>query len=173
VIDEGALIGGRERREIMIVDYDLSWPERFESERVRLSGALGPLARAIEHVGSTAVPGLAAKPIIDVLVMVGDPEEESLLAPIEAVGYELRVRERAHRMFRTRGRDVHVHLYGADDQEVQRMLGFRDRLRASSRDRSEYERLKRELARRSWPDMNAYADAKGPLIESILTRAEG
>jgi GrpB-like predicted nucleotidyltransferase (UPF0157 family) len=172
VIDEGALIGGRERREIEIVDYDPSWPVRFEHERARLTGALGPLAMAIEHVGSTAVLGLAAKPIIDVLVIVGDPEEESLLAPIEAVGYELRVREQAHRMFRTRGRDVHVHLYGADDQEAQRMLGFRDRLRASPRDRSEYERLKRELARRGWPDMNAYADAKGPLIETILARAE-
>ena len=173
MIDEGSLIGGRERREIVIVDYEPSWVQRFESERERLAGALGPLALRIEHVGSTAVPGLAAKPIVDLLVVVADPEDDSLLAPIEAVGYELRVREPAHRMFRTRERDVHVHLWAAHDPEVGRLLRFRDRLRTSLQDRDAYAELKRELARWSWPDMNAYADAKGPLIESILSRSEG
>lgn len=173
MIDEGALIGGREPREIVIVDYDPSWPKRFERERERLASALGPLALTIEHVGSTAVPGLAAKPIVDLLITVKDPEDESLGAPIEAAGYELRVREPAHRMFRTPERDVHVHLWAAEDPEVCRLLRFRDRLRASPQDRAAYAGLKRTLARRSWPDMNAYADAKGPLIESILSRAEG
>lgn len=173
MIDEGSLIGGRERREIMIVDYDPGWAERFEREREHLAGALGPRALTIEHVGSTAVPGLAAKPIVDLLVTVADPEDESLVAPIEAAGYELRVREPAHRMFRTPERDVHVHLWAADDVEVDRLLRFRDRLRVSPQDRAAYAELKRELARRSWPDMNAYADAKGPMIESILSRAEG
>jgi GrpB-like predicted nucleotidyltransferase (UPF0157 family) len=173
VIDEGSLIGGREHREIVIVDYDPSWPERFERQRERLAGALGPLALAIEHVGSTAVPGLVAKPIVDLLITITDPEEESLIEPIEVAGYELRVREPAHRMFRTPERDVHVHLWAAHDPEVDRLLRFRDRLRASPRDRAAYTELKRELARQSWPDMNAYAEAKGPLIESILARAEG
>ncbi len=173
MIDEGSLIGGREHREIVIVDYDPSWPVRFELEQERLASALGPLALAIEHVGSTAVPGLAAKAIVDLLITVSDPGEESLRGPLEAAGYELRVREPAHRMFRTPERDVHVHLWAAHDPEVERLLRFRDRLRASPADRVAYEQLKRELARRRWPDMNAYADAKGPLIESILSRAEG
>jgi GrpB-like predicted nucleotidyltransferase (UPF0157 family) len=173
VIDEESLIGGRERREIVIAEYDPRWPDRFEHERERLARALGPLALTIEHVGSTAVPGLAAKPIVDLLVTVVDPEDESLVAPVEVAGYELRVREPGHRMFRTPERDVHVHLWARNDAEVYRLLRFRDRLRASPQDRAAYAELKRELARRSWPDMNAYADAKGPLIESILSRAEG
>jgi GrpB-like predicted nucleotidyltransferase (UPF0157 family) len=173
VIDERSLVGGRERREIVIVDYQEGWPERFERERERLGRALGPLALTIEHIGSTAVPGLAAKPIVDLLVTVSDPEDASLIAPIEAAGYELRVREPGHRMFRTPERDVHVHLWAADDPEVDRLLRFRDRLRSSPQDRAAYAELKRALAGRSWPDMNAYADAKGPLIESILSRAEG
>ena len=173
MIDEESLIGGRERREITIVDHDWSWPERYEREHTRLANALGPLALIIEHVGSTAVPGLAAKPIVDLLVTVSDPQDDSVLALIEAAGYELRVREPEHRMFRTPERDVHVHLWAAGDPEVDRLLRFRDRLRASPQDRAAYEQLKRELARRSWRDMNAYADAKGPLIESILSRAEG
>jgi GrpB-like predicted nucleotidyltransferase (UPF0157 family) len=171
VIDDEALIGGRERREIVISDYDPAWPERFESERERIATALGEQALLIEHVGSTAVPGLAAKPIVDVLVAVADPEDESLAAPLEAAGYELRVREPAHRMFRTPARDVHLHLWAATDPEIERTLRFRDRLRADPTDRVIYERLKRELAARSWSDMNEYADAKDPLIREILSRA--
>jgi GrpB-like predicted nucleotidyltransferase (UPF0157 family) len=172
MIDEQALIGGRERREITIVDYDPRWPGAYEHERARIAKALGPLALAIEHVGSTSVPGLAAKPILDVLVTVADPDgEKALRAPLERAGYELRVREPGHRMFRTPARDVHVHIRAAGDVEVQRLLRFRERLRADARDRAAYEQLKRELAAREWADMNAYADAKGPLIESILARA--
>ncbi len=171
MIDDAALIGGRERRAIEIVAPDPAWPERFAAERARISEALGDRAISIEHVGSTAVPGLAAKPIVDVLVTVADAEDDALDAPLVAAGYELRVREAGHRMFRTPARDVHVHVWTAADPEVERMLRFRDRLRASARDRAAYERLKRELAERAWEDMNAYADAKGPLIEQILARA--
>ncbi len=167
------LIGGREPRPVVIVDYDADWPARFERERQRIGRALGPRALRVEHIGSTAVPGLAAKPIVDVLVAVSDPEDEAaIVAPLESAGYELRVREPGHRMLRTPQRDVHVHVWGAADPEVDRHLRFRDRLRLAPEDRRAYERLKRELARRQWPDMNAYADAKGPLIEAILARAE-
>ncbi len=168
MIDESALLGGRERREIAIADPDPRWPARFERERARIGDALGDRALAIEHVGSTAVPGLAAKPIVDILVAVAEPDDARLQAALEASGYELRVREPGHRMFRTPARDVHVHVWAEGDPEVGRTLRFRDRLRASPEDRERYERLKRELAGREWRDMNEYADAKGPLIEEIL-----
>jgi GrpB-like predicted nucleotidyltransferase (UPF0157 family) len=170
-LDE-VLIGGREKREVVIVEYDESWPVRFESERARVRLALGARAVRIEHIGSTAVPGLAAKPIIDLLVTVGDPEDETVTVPaLTAVGYELRVREPGHRMFRTARRDVHVHVWADTDAEVTRYLCFRDKLRRSAEDRRAYEQLKRELARRDWSDMNHYAAAKGSLIEDILSRA--
>jgi GrpB-like predicted nucleotidyltransferase (UPF0157 family)/GNAT superfamily N-acetyltransferase len=166
------LIGGRERREIVIAEYDEAWPERFGAERERIAQALGSTALRIEHVGSTAVPGLAAKPIIDVLVAVSDVGDEPSYGPaLERAGYELRVREPEHRMFRTPARDVHVHVWRDGDPELDRTVAFRDRLRESPDDLLEYERLKRSLAEREWSDMNHYADAKGSLIDAILVRA--
>jgi GrpB-like predicted nucleotidyltransferase (UPF0157 family) len=170
-LDE-VLIGGREQRPITIVDYDPHWPARFQHAQDLVRGALGTTALSIEHVGSTAVPGLAAKPIIDLLVTVKDPEDECAFGPaLESVGYRLRVREPGHRMFRTAEGDVHVHLLRDSDPEVTRMVIFRDRLRRSPEDRRTYEQLKRHLAQREWSDMNEYADAKGELIEAILARA--
>jgi len=161
------LIGGRERREIVIAPYDPAWPERFEVERERIAAALGPRALRIEHIGSTSVPGLAAKPIVDVLVEVASLDGVDL----EPAGYVLRVREDGHRMFRTPELDVHVHVWPSGRADIASQLAFRDRLRASPEDRAAYESLKRELAAREWPDMNHYADAKGPLIREILARA--
>jgi GrpB-like predicted nucleotidyltransferase (UPF0157 family) len=168
-----ALIGGRERREIVIADYDPAWPDRFDRERGRVVGALGAAALRIEHIGSTAVPGLAAKPIVDLLVTVEDPDDEAgIVRAMESAGYELRVREPGHRMFRTPARDVHIHLWSDGSPEVERYLSFRDQLRRSPDDRVAYERLKRALATRAWADMNEYAHSKGPLIEAILAKAE-
>lgn len=168
------LVGGRERRRIVIIDYDPAWPARFELERDRVRRALGPVALRIEHIGSTAVPGLGAKPIVDLLVVVEDPDDDAtLVPPMEAAGYELRVREPAHRMFRTPERDVHVHFWRNGTPDVERQLRFRDRLRESAEDRRAYEQLKRELASREWADMNHYADAKGELIDAILAGAPG
>jgi GrpB-like predicted nucleotidyltransferase (UPF0157 family) len=169
---DAVLIGGREPGIVRLVDYDLGWPARFDSERARISAALGPLARRIEHIGSTAVPGLAAKPIIDVLVEVDDPEAEPLYAPqLESAGYLLRVREPRHRMFRTPARDVHVHIWPAGSTETLDYLLLRDRLRTHAGDRRLYEGAKRALADRHWPDMNYYAEAKGAVIEEIKARA--
>jgi GrpB-like predicted nucleotidyltransferase (UPF0157 family) len=169
---DAILVGGRERRPIVIADYDPAWPARFLVERDRVAGALGVVALRIEHVGSTSVPGLAAKPIIDMLAVVAEVEDEQAFAPaLEAAGYVLRVREPSHRMFRTPALDVHVHLLSASDPEIERMIRFRDRLRVSADDRCAYELLKRELSKREWAEMNDYADAKGPLIEQILGRA--
>lgn len=176
---ETRLIGGAEKREIKIEDYDPEWPKKFETHAGRIADALGRAALRIEHVGSTAVPGLAAKPVIDVLVVVPNSADESAYLPqLEAAGYVLRVREpdwHEHRMFRTPERDAHVHVYSAGCAEIERALTFRDRLRRHRGDRSRYERTKRELASKEWPDMNAYAEAKTEVIESILTasRAAG
>lgn len=168
------LIGGREQREVVIADYDPRWPQRFALERERIERALGAVALRIEHIGSTSVPGLAAKPIVDVLVAVDGADAEPAFGPaLERAGYELRVREPGHRMYRTPQRDVQVHVWNDDDPEIARYLAFRDRLRESLADRGEYERLKRSLAQREWSDINHYARAKGPLIEAILARAGG
>lgn len=170
------LIGGVEKREIKLVDYDPDWPQKFERHAKIIADALGGSALRVEHIGSTSVPGLAAKPIIDILVVVPDSADESAyLSQMEAAGYVLRVREpdwHEHRMFRTPGRDVHVHVYSAGCPEIQRNLTFRDRLCRNPDDRSRYERTKRELAAKEWPDMDAYADAKTEVIESIIDAAQ-
>lgn len=166
------LIGGVEKREIVIYDYDPRWPEIFEAHATLIREALGKTALAIEHIGSTAVPGLAAKPIVDILLAVADSADESAYLPkMEGAAYVLRVREpefHEHRMFRTPARDVHVHVFSHGCLEIHRLLDFRDRLRASSRYRTLYEEIKRSLAARDWQDMNAYAAAKTEIVEQIL-----
>lgn len=169
---ETVLIGGAEKREIEIADYDPEWPKKFDTHARLIAVALGRAALRIEHVGSTSVPNLAAKPVIDILVVVHDSADEPAYLPrLEEAGYVLRVREpgwHEHRMFRTPERDVHVHVYSAGCTEVERTLAFRERLRRNAGDRRRYEQTRRELAAREWPDMNAYADAKTEVIESIL-----
>ncbi len=126
----------------------------------------------IEHIGSTSVPGLAAKPIIDILVTVDDiTAEEDYLDALLAAGFELRVREPGHRLVRTPARDVHVHLFERDDPAVPEYLLFRDHLRSDPDDRALYERTKRALIARQWDDMNDYADAKTDVIVAIKARA--
>ncbi len=163
------LIGGREPRPVLLVDYDPTWPVRFAAERARIAAAL-PQASAIEHIGSTSVPGLAAKPVIDMLVVVADIATPEVQVALEGAGYELRVRQPGHRMFRTPARDVHVHLW-TDPADIARHFEFRDWLRTHDDDRDRYEAVKRELATREWADMNDYADAKSPVIAAISARA--
>ena len=105
--------------------------------------------------------------------MANADDESTLVPAMTSAGYQLRVREAGHRMFRTPGRHAHIHVWGDSDPEVARYLRFRDRLRTSAEDRRSYEQLKRELSARERPDMNHYADAKGVLIEQILARAAG
>jgi len=172
-VREEALIGGRETRPIVIVEHDPAWARRFEQLRPPLLAALADVAARVDHIGSTAVPGLAAKPIVDVQVAVADPDREELFLPaLEQLGYVLRVREPGHRMLRTPQLDVHVHVWRAGGEDERRHLLFRDWLRRSADDRARYEALKRRLAAREWEDMNAYADAKAPVIGEISARAE-
>src|SRR5262245_12426630 len=159
-----AFIGGIEKRDIVIADYDPLWPEKFQKHAEIIRRALGTKAFAIEHVGSTSVPGLAAKPIIDIAVVLDDSgDEESYLPALQAAGYVLRVREpnwHQHRMLRTPELDVHVHVFSSGCVEVTRQLAFRDHLGRNAEDRLLYESVKRKLAKEDWPDMNAYARAK-------------
>ena len=170
-----SLIGGVEKRKIVIADYDPLWPEIFQKHAAIIAQALGKKAITIEHVGSTAVPGLAAKPIIDIDVLVEDSSnEEAYLPPLLAAGYVLRVREpdwHEHRMLRTPELDVHMHIFSLGCVESTRHLAFRDHLRSHPTDRLRYEAVKRKLSKEDWPDMNDYARAKSEVVEEITTRA--
>ena len=171
---DAVLIGGLRPRTVELAEYDSEWPQRYAVERARIASTLGEIARRIDHIGSTAVPGLAAKPIVDIQVCVDDPDNEDVYRhALEAVGYELRVREPGHRMFRTPEGDVQVHIWVAGGNDELRHLQFRDWLRSHPEDRDLYEQTKRGLADREWRDVNFYARAKGPTIEAILARARG
>lgn len=169
------LIGGIEKRPIEIVDYDPTWPRIFNAHAQIIAGALGDAALRIEHIGSTSVPGLAAKPIVDMLVVVQDSGDEvGYLPALEAAGYLLRVREpnlHEHRMLRTPEKDVHIHVFSHGSPEIDRYLTFRQRLRHNADDRKLYGQTKRTLAARPWPSMDDYADAKTDAIERIIATA--
>jgi GrpB-like predicted nucleotidyltransferase (UPF0157 family) len=169
------LIGGIEKQAIVIADYNPAWPERFRRKAEKIRAALGDAALSVEHVGSTSVPGLAAKPKVDILLVVEDSgDEASYLPAMEEAGYVLRVREPdfdEHRMFRTLEKDVHVHVFSPGSPEIGRLLMLRDHLRKDEGDRELYAQTKRELASRDWPRTEHYADAKTEVVEGILARA--
>ncbi len=166
------IVGGPERLEVELHDYDERWPGLYLDHRRRIRDALAAVDVEIEHIGSTSVPGLAAKPIIDIVVAVDDiTAEEDYLDALLAAGYELRVREPRHRLVRTPARDVHVHLYERNDPAVEEYLLLRDRLRSDPDDRALYESTKRTLLNTRWDDMNDYADAKTDVILAIKARA--
>lgn len=165
-------MGGVEKRSLVLADPDPAWADEFAEHARRIRAALGTTAVEVEHIGSTSVPGLAAKPIVDVLVTVPDvTAEEDYLDPLVDAGYELRVREPGHRLVRTPERDVHVHVLRVGDPAAEDYLLLRDRLRTDEADRDLYERTKRALLEREWADMNAYADAKTEVVEAIKARA--
>jgi GrpB-like predicted nucleotidyltransferase (UPF0157 family) len=172
----GRILGAERADPIDVVDYDPAWPALFEEMRVRLAAALGPLAKRIDHVGSTAVPGLAAKPIVDIQVSVPDiDDEDAYRGPIESCGFALRYREPGHRYFRPppglpRSWQVHVCTVGSEWERNH--LLFRDYLRAHPAAASRYAAVKREVAAQHRADRIAYTDAKGPLINEMLERAE-
>ncbi len=171
-VRELPLIGGIEERAIVVVPYRQEWPATFQMHRERIAAALGADALSIDHIGSTAVPGLDAKPIVDMLVTVEDSAAEDTYAPaMERCGYVLRVREpehEEHRMFRTPELDVHVHVLSEGSPEIERYLRFRDALLAAPFLRARYQELKRSLAVQESQDMNAYARAKSKFVEAII-----
>lgn len=163
-------------RRILIADYDPQWPELFAREADRIRAALGRRALQIEHVGSTSVPGLVAKPVIDVLLVVTDSGDEDAYAPaLKSAGYLLRIRENnwyEHRMFNGPDTEINLHVLSSGCPEIDRMLVFRDWLRAGSPDRDLYARAKLALAQKEWKSVQDYADAKTVVIEEIIARAQ-
>lgn len=165
------LIGGREPSHVVLAEYNEAWPRTFEEHRARILEALEGVARRVEHIGSTAVPGLAAKPIVDIMVTIDDPDDDAkYIKNLVDGGYVLRVREPGHRMFRTPEKSVHVHIWRWGSDEETQHLAFRDHLRSNDSDRRAYEALKRTLAG-EWRDVNYYAEAKGPFIQRVLRTA--
>ncbi|MBP7807182.1 GrpB family protein [Candidatus Saccharibacteria bacterium] len=173
MIDDFELIGGPEHRKIEVVPYDEEWPSIFEQQKQRIRDALNSKAFRIDHVGSTSIPNMSAKPIIDIQVSVDNPDnEQTFLKPLEKAGYMLRVREKGHRMFRTPELDVHIHICKTGSDWERRHLLFRDWLRTDKDDHNAYRQLKETLAEQDWETMNHYADAKSDLIQEITKHAE-
>lgn len=176
---DAVTIGARQplNDRIRLVAYDRRWPSLFALAAGKVRSALAGRALSIEHVGSTAVFGLAAKPIIDMLLVVEDSADEtSYVPPLEAEGFILRTREPGwfqHRflVLRSGGMVWHLHVFSEGCEEIERMLAFRDWLRTHADDRQRYEDAKRELAARVWKHLQNYADAKTGIVREILTRA--
>jgi GrpB-like predicted nucleotidyltransferase (UPF0157 family) len=155
--------------------YDDSWPRLYAVEAERVVDVLGSRVLLLEHVGSTAVPGMPAKPIVDMLLVVaGSSAESDYVPPMEGAGYVLRIREPdwyEHRLFKGPGADINLHVFSAGCVEIERMLRFRDHLRSNPSDHDLYARTKRALAARRWNYVQEYADAKTEVVEAIIARA--
>jgi GrpB-like predicted nucleotidyltransferase (UPF0157 family) len=162
-------------RPITISPYDPGWPVRYRREEDRIRFALGERALAVEHVGSTAVPGLAAKDRVDIDLIVADPADEDAYVPaLTAVGYTLRTREPhwyEHRCLWTDDHDVTLHVFGPDCDEHLRHLIFRDWLRAHPDDRDRYAAHKHDVAAEHPLSMAHYVAGKAGVIVDILRRA--
>ena len=186
----GGATGRRERREldaadsalgmgeaVTVVRYDPAWPDLYERERALIARALGDPAVAIEHVGSTAVPGLGAKPIIDILIAVLDLSDgERCMRPLEELGYEYRgeagIAGRLYfRKFSGGKRSHQIHMVEQESDFWQRHILFRDFLREQPQEAQDYYDVKVRLAERFGTDRLGYNEAKTEFIESALARA--
>lgn len=160
---------------IRLAEPDPQWAVQYAQQEQRIRSALGARVVQIEHAGSTSVPGLAAKPVIDIVLVVNDSAAEADYIPdLEAAGYEFQVREPEwyeHRFLSDRDPAVQIHVFSVGCPEVERMLLFRDRLRSRPDDRELYQRTKRDLAARPWAYVQDYADAKSAVVEDIIARA--
>jgi GrpB-like predicted nucleotidyltransferase (UPF0157 family) len=160
---------------IVLVEYNPEWPEQFAREAQRIRNALGEHALQVEHIGSTSVPGLVAKPIIDILLVVADSaDEQSYFPDLEGAGYVLRIREpdwHEHRLFKGPDVNINLHVFSEGSSEVERHLLFRDWLRENQEDRELYAEAKRGLAGQKWHYVQNYADAKSAVVEAIIERA--
>ncbi len=169
-----ATVGDLERHDdtVALAEYDPAWPDLYLREAERIRTALGTSALAVHHVGSTSVPGLPAKPVIDIVLTVSDSADEAAYVPaLKEAGYVLRIREPDwydHRLLEGPDTDVNLHVFSEGCPETDAMLAFRDRLRADDAERDRYARAKRELADRRWRYVQDYADAKSDVVRGIL-----
>lgn len=157
---------------LALAEYDPGWAQRFEDHRARIAAALDRRAIRIEHIGSTSVPGLAAKPVVDIVVEGVPHDDPAVREALENGGYELAVDEPGHRMYKTPSRSAHVHFW-SDASAAQEQIAFRDWLRSHPEDRALYEHVKRELTEREWETRDHYADAKSAVVDTIMRRARG
>ena len=160
---------------IHLAEYDPAWPSLYEREATRIQSIVGDQVLRLEHVGSTSIPGLAAKPVIDIVLAVPDSAHEAAyVSPLVSAGYVLRIREPGwfeHRVLNGPDTKVNLHVFSDGCPEIERMLAFRDRLRTHDDERRRYEEVKRDLAARHWTYVQHYADAKGEVVEAIIARA--
>jgi rfaE bifunctional protein nucleotidyltransferase chain/domain len=179
IAEQYATQSGWKRLPVQVADYDTRWPQMFEEERRRILKAIGPHVVAVEHVGSTSVPSLAAKPIIDIMAGVRSLSDAPLcVTPLHLIGFEyvpkaeLLTPER--RFFRKGERGAgthHLHMVEHGGKFWQEHLLFRDYLRAHTEAAREYERLKRELAARHGAQRNSYTDGKREFVASVVEKA--
>jgi GrpB-like predicted nucleotidyltransferase (UPF0157 family) len=162
-------------RPIRLAPYNREWPAWYEREAARIRTALGDRVRLLEHAGSTSVPGLSAKPVIDIVLAVADSgDEEAYVPDMVAAGYQLTIREPdwfEHRLFKGPDTNINLHTFTEGSPEIRRMLAFRDRLRSHPEELAAYEAAKQDLASRTWAFVQDYADAKGTVVEGIIARA--
>ena len=157
---------------IILHEYDPNWEKTFMQEKERIEKALQGKNIIVEHVGSTSVPGLCAKPIIDILLLVDDSADEAgYVKPLQDCGYTLRIREPewyAHRMLKREKPEVNLHVFSTGCEEAERMTAFRDRLKTNEKDRLMYADTKKRLAAQDWKYVQEYADAKSEVIQKIF-----
>jgi GrpB-like predicted nucleotidyltransferase (UPF0157 family) len=164
---------------VVVVDYDPQWPSQYEEEKDRILGAIGDVAVAIEHIGSTAVPGLGAKPIIDIMVAVSRlADAERCIDPLQEIGYEYVpeyndvIPERRYFHKGPPGaRTYHLHMVELTSGFWERHLLFRDFLRTHPKEARRYHELKKELAAKFGSDRDGYTEAKTSFIESVIAKS--
>jgi len=170
-VDEMPRLEGR----IEVAEYDPAWPAQFECEAATIRSALGEQVLELEHVGSTSVPGLAAKPILDIDLTLRDSTCESEYVPaLEAAGYRLTIREphwHEHRMLKRCDPVVHLHVWTVGSPEAARHRIFRDWLRSNKTDRRLYGAHKQAIAEQEFEYMREYNNAKAEVLRAILGRA--
>ena len=160
---------------VVLADPDPTWPSLYEREAARIRSILEDRVLLLEHVGSTSVPDLVAKPIIDLVLVVADSANEASYVPaLEAEGYVLRIREPEwfeHRLLKGPDTEINLHVFSDGAVEVARMITFRDHLRGDIADRRRYAKVKQELAQQHWKYVQNYADAKSAIVAEIMERA--
>jgi GrpB-like predicted nucleotidyltransferase (UPF0157 family) len=159
---------------IVLAAYDAAWAAEFETQSARIRAALGAVATDVEHVGSTSVPGLAAKPILDInLLVVDSADEPSYVPALAQLGFALHIREpgwHEHRLLRLEKPLVNLHVFTTGSAEHARMITFRDRLRNDPQAFELYRSTKERLAAQHWEQVQDYADAKSAVVDQILGR---
>ena len=157
---------------IILHEYDPQWKLLFQHEKARIENALCGKEIIVEHVGSTSVPGLCAKPIIDILLLVPNSADETYyVGLLQDAGYVLRIREPEwfeHQMFKGKSLEVNLHVFSIGCKEADRMIDFRDWLIAHEDDSRLYANTKKHLATKDWKYVQQYADAKSEVVKEIF-----